>query len=518
MIAYKNKSTKGFPKTLLKLLFLSINLVILSSGLATEIALDTPSGGTIRGLLVKKSSNQIEVQTAHGIIEIKERDITTPSWIKAQRSVVSRPKKLKNDQFIPKPRQPKEIRVSSASQEDKSMPVPYTGFLNNQEQEIESDPEEYKTSSRAGYQTSPSILYQTAPEDNIWKLESQIPQLPNYETINIDLSRPELFTKEVIQNSKNDAIKVFFPLTIVALSLVLLAKSTLQLKTKIISYVILGFLLLSIALENTLFGMLAISALCILMLAVEILSARRHAIQDALNLTNSQKTNTIQEAKTPDTKTLNITPYMLSRLEWKKFEEFCCLWLEHSGFEITGAKTGGSHSANREIEGSCPPKTELASKAENSPSKQRFRAICRNWDAPITIKDVKELKRYCTGTEIPIIMTVAEFNPEVLAWAKDDKVRLVSNKEITKMFKAFPTNIRSKIISEIWDGQQEIPTCPVCIQKMTSKKEHTNSYGNYKTDIWYCKNYKTCHQRLVAKNPKIIKVDKIYKDFSKSNS
>jgi diacylglycerol kinase len=489
---------------------------------AAEITLETLSGATINGLLVKKSEKEIEVQTTYGTVQIKEKDITPQSWYKAQRTITSRPKKLKNEEFTPKPRRPKEIKVSSKPQDDKPVAIPYTGFTKTT-QELADSPAP-TNGKREGEDDSPgqsSTLYITTSDEQPWKLESIQTTIPTYEdikppadSINVKLPQEGTLTNEVLKDSKKDAVRLFLPLTIVALSLVLLAKSQLSLRIKIASYVILGFLLLSIFLENTLFGVMAIATLCLLMIIVEILSARKQAIEEALNLTRSQKTTDIKEPKEPNIKKPTISAYQLSLLEWKKFEEFCCLWLEGNGFEVQRSKAYPNDFNNRIIEGRLPSKSRLKGSSERPPRGKKFKAICKNLEREITIKDVKTIRRECTSTEVPIIISIYGFDPDAVAWAKEDRVRLISHKELTKGFGKLPEATKTKIVETIWDGTQESPTCPVCNQKMQTKKEHTDPKGNYKTHIWYCHNYETCHQRIASKMPKPVKEDIVYPDYA----
>jgi hypothetical protein len=326
-------------------------------------------------------------------------------------------------------------------------------------------------------------------------------------------------SQQITESSKKDAIKIFLPLTIVGLSLILLAKSGLPLRTKIASYIILGFLLLSIVAENTAFGVISIGALCALMLGVEILSARRKTIEEALNLPQSKAYENNNEQKSPKPENPKITPHQLCRLEWKKFEEFCCLWLEEKGFEISGVKNSKNTLLTRVIEGRCPPKTRLVETSTASkPTGQKFKALYKNTDRPLTIKEVKEVRKSCLSTEKPILMVAGKLDGDAIAWAQDDGVQILSNKDLIDGFNSMHITKRISMAKEIWDGYQEIPTCKVCNQKMSVTKEHQNPKGNYTTKIWYCKNFDTCHQRDAFKDPPPIKEEKSYPDFSKEKN
>jgi diacylglycerol kinase len=470
------------------------------------------TGAKISGWLINKTERKIEIQTEHGVLEIRKNDLNPESWQKAQRTLPSKPKIIKEKEFSPKPRNTKEIRVSATQDEDKPTPVPYQGTFkhSNQPKDYLSTTTQQPTAQQSegtehrdpnkgtANDTNPGISADTQTtdaEDIIEEVKTiQMPNIPK-------------ISKEVLEESKKDARRVFFPLTIVALCLVLLAKSQTPLKTKISGYIILGLLMLSIITENTLFGIISISFLCILMLTLEALNARKKAIEEALNLPRSQKPTYKEEPKAPDTsniKQLKITPYQLARLEWKKFEEFCCLWLTHQGMEVTKTFPNNNHSLQKVIEGYC--------KDMKSDDKVHFKAIYKNWDRPVSIKEVKEIRKLCTSTEIPILISVGGFDKEAIAWAKDDKVRLIGNKEIIETFKNFSEENKLKIINEIWDGTQEVPTCPVCNIKMTVWQKQDPDQA--KNQFWHCNNFSTCHQRIVMRSPHIIKEDKIYPNFA----
>lgn len=515
------------------LTILFITSAITQSAEASEISLETPMGVQIKGTLTKKSPNQIEVQTDHGVVELRRKDLTERAWIKAQSTITSHPKPIKNSDFVPKVRTPKEIRVSSQPKEDKPIPIPYTGFLQNNSNGSTPQTPQTPQSNNTKPNEPHSALYINTLEEKPWTLDAPNTKIPAYEIIpiseqeaphDIKQGNQNSLSKDLLEKSRKDAMRVFLPLTIVALSLVLLAKSNLPLRTKIASYVILGFLLLSIAIENTLFGVISIAILCLLMLLLEILNNRKKAIEEALNLKTFQTQDPKKEIKVPNSKNCQIQTEHLANLEWKKFEEFCCLWLEEQDFEITQTKTMSTQSSNRLILGTCPSKekesrlvTGLNTQNDkiDKPRGKGFKATYRGSGRPMGIKEIKEIKKACLSTETPMAISLTGFSPEAINWAKDDKVRIISSKELTDRFKSFKHQSKVRIISEIWDGKQSVPSCPVCNKKMDILREILDPKKGFNTKFWYCENYDTCHQREMLKTNNPIKEDKIYPDFSK---
>jgi hypothetical protein len=222
-----------------------------------------------------------------------------------------------------------------------------------------------------------------------------------------------------------------------------------------------------------------------------------------------------------------LDPNHLSGLDWKKFEDFCILWLDVQNYEVTESHSpqgklflknppanttgiGKIEASKRHIKGFYPN--------EGPKPHQAFVAICKNWDRPIPKSELKILNKIADLDEIPIIFALEGFDKEAVDYAQEYKIRLISNRELVETFNKQSTEKRQAIIAEIWDGKQHIPTCPICNIKM-SKKEAQNEKRTKPVDInapkfWYCKSFSYCHQRIIDKEHREICNNKKYKDFS----
>lgn len=534
-LSYQYHSIGSIGSIITLSLSIFIYLTIINNAKSSKIELKNMSGAQISGLLVKKSETKIEVQTTHGTLILKEKDLAPQSWEKAQNTITSRPLPTRDDKPMPPPKPIKEINVSYQPEKDTPTPTLYTGFAESLTSETLENLENPNSPN------SPEIYQRTDKKTKELFKNNPIKDSKDSKDI-IDTNYfsvvPLLnnLTQKSYRDSKNleqtyPIQRIIFPITILGICLTLLYHTKAQLRIKLTGYLILAILGLSITLQNSTLGIIAIGFLCIFMLVFEFLASRKSrklAIKQALGigirdnpteLELKMRTGALKPDLTPNIKTLRINPNHLNRLEWKRFEDFCRAWLEQGGFEITKITPHPrmSQSTHNIIEGFCPSKNKENGETNKG---KKFRAIHVNWNRPAGIREIKTIRKLCTSTEIPILISTGGFEKEAIQWAKDDKVRIIGNKELTEKFKVFPKEIKEKIIKNIWDSDHEVPTCPVCRLKMI-KMEDNNTEGNnlQAPKFWICKEYKNCHQRVKIQDQidqlnEIIKEDKVYPDFS----
>ncbi len=176
------------------------------------------------------------------------------------------------------------------------------------------------------------------------------------------------------------------------------------------------------------------------------------------------------------------TPELLKRLEWRRFEELCAAYFEEIGFraDLAGAAEGSSVAIN------------LYEQGAKSAS---ILVKCRPWTAHrVGIKTVRELRGAMASGHVGegVLVTSGKFTQEARDFAGREGVSLIDGAELVAKIGALVPEKALALHKLATQGDFLTPTCPSCAIKMISRK--STSHGR---PYWGCRNYPACKQTFV---------------------
>jgi restriction system protein len=169
------------------------------------------------------------------------------------------------------------------------------------------------------------------------------------------------------------------------------------------------------------------------------------------------------------------TPELLKRLEWRRFEELCAAYFEALGFRADLAGAGA----------------DVAINLYKQDSKNAAIIVqCQPWNAHhVGIKPVRELRGAMTSGNVGegVLVTSGKFTKEARDFAGKEGVRLIDGADLAAKIAALVPEKSLALHKLATQGDFQTPTCPSCAIKMISRK--STAYGR---TYWGCRNYPAC--------------------------
>ena len=172
-----------------------------------------------------------------------------------------------------------------------------------------------------------------------------------------------------------------------------------------------------------------------------------------------------------------LTPALLSDLEWCSFEILVTLYFQRSGYLARRRRAGPDGGVD----------IELSQLGANLPYAY---VQCKAWHAyTVGIKPVRELFGVMAADKVTLgfFVTTGEFTNEAIAFAHGKSLKLITGRDLIKDLNALPEAERIAILREIIARDYTTPTCPRCDVKMV---ERQGSRGTF----WGCRKYPRCRQ------------------------
>lgn len=177
------------------------------------------------------------------------------------------------------------------------------------------------------------------------------------------------------------------------------------------------------------------------------------------------------------------TMELLSRLEWKRFEELVTAYSHELGY-ATNPPDSPFHGRA----------ALLFKKGRTQPS---MLLQCKAWDAGVvSVAPVRQLHEAMAAQQVGYgaYYTNAEFAPEAEEFARGKILDLVNGREFLLRLKQLAPAVQQKLLEEATAGDYTTPTCPGCDIKMVlptdgSKPAEDNS-------VWVCRNHPACTRTL----------------------
>lgn len=173
---------------------------------------------------------------------------------------------------------------------------------------------------------------------------------------------------------------------------------------------------------------------------------------------------TIQEAAPLPAVPRNWSIRLLSEIEWKKFEELCLGYFSLKDVYAELIPKGTNGYIELRLDGAA-----------------KVNAIVKHKTSikDIGVKDIKALLTLMAqlGVSKGFYMTPGSFSDEAKAFAKENKVTLISGGMLLTMLKRLRNSQQKRLLNVATEGDYRTPTCPSCNVKMISRHgPHQDKY------------------------------------------
>lgn len=180
------------------------------------------------------------------------------------------------------------------------------------------------------------------------------------------------------------------------------------------------------------------------------------------------------------------TPDLLGRLDWKRFEQLCCDYWGLKGYRAERMhKSGGDGGINLKI---------------YSPAdKQKLFAVAQCKSAAEGPVDAPALQALWAAVhhveaKLALVYAVAGFTPAATAFAGGKHLKLISGDNLLQQISGLPAEQQLRLLADATVGDYTTPTCPHCDIKMVPRQlESDDQQDGW---FWICPNHPDCQQRL----------------------
>lgn len=176
------------------------------------------------------------------------------------------------------------------------------------------------------------------------------------------------------------------------------------------------------------------------------------------------------------------TRELLSKLEWKRFEEVVAAYTREIGYRAKTTRIGADGGVDIEVfeTGGATPIMVIQ---------------CKAWDAyKVGVKPLRELYGVMAANKIGngAFFTTGEFTTEALAFADGKHLDLVDGQEFVSRLHSLTVEQQDRLVALATAGDYTTPSCPSCDVKMVLRT--AKSGPNAGSEFWGCPRYPHCRQ------------------------
>lgn len=173
---------------------------------------------------------------------------------------------------------------------------------------------------------------------------------------------------------------------------------------------------------------------------------------------------------------------LISKLEWKRFEDVVAAYSGMLGYEAKTTRMGADGGVDVHL-------------FEAGQQKPVAIIQCKAWNAyQVGVKPIRELYGVMAadGVSNGAFFTSGNFTTEALAWAEGKKLDLVDGREFLNRIQHLNPAQQQELLNVATEGDYTTPTCPSCGIKMVIR---TSSRGRSEGQKFYgCRSYPRCQQ------------------------
>ncbi|MBI2518563.1 MAG: restriction endonuclease [Opitutae bacterium] len=179
---------------------------------------------------------------------------------------------------------------------------------------------------------------------------------------------------------------------------------------------------------------------------------------------------------------LEWSPVLLSRLEWKRFEDVVAAYIRVIGHQARTTRIGPDGGVDVEV---LDPAT----------GQVVMLVQCKAWDAyKVGIKPLRELFGVMAAAKITqgAFFTTGEYTQDALVFARENQLDAVDGAEFISRIRQLSAASQLRLLEAATQGDYTTPTCPGCGVKMILRTAEKGR--NTGDSFWGCRNYPRCKQ------------------------
>jgi restriction system protein len=172
-----------------------------------------------------------------------------------------------------------------------------------------------------------------------------------------------------------------------------------------------------------------------------------------------------------------LSPWLLERLEWKRFELLVALY-----FKATGVRAEATHiGADGGVD------VQLYRPGEARPYAY---VQCKAWEKAVGVKPVRELFGVMAANQVSegVFVTTGGYSDDAREFAGQNRITAITGRDLIGRFNQLAPEARARILTKVTEGDYTTPTCPNCDLKMVLRE--TDS------PFWGCRNYPRCSRTI----------------------
>jgi restriction system protein len=207
----------------------------------------------------------------------------------------------------------------------------------------------------------------------------------------------------------------------------------------------------------------------------------QESMADQLKRANGQTVSSYASTSSPISE---LSFDLLNQLEWKRIERLVALYFQASGIRAECTQTGADGGVDVHL-------------FRSGDSKLYAYVQCKAWIGDVNVKLVRELFGVMAAENIleGYFVTTGSYTPDAITFAKGRLV-LVDGQDLVKRINNLPLEARSKVLTEITQGDYRTPTCPRCDVKLLFQETGTPPY-------WRC-NVPRCRYTMTARKQSVL--------------
>lgn len=176
---------------------------------------------------------------------------------------------------------------------------------------------------------------------------------------------------------------------------------------------------------------------------------------------------------------------VLDRVEWKRFEDLCCVFYREKGIRAETTRLGADGGIDIRL-----------FQDEDSPERMTAVVQCKAWNQQVGVKEIRELRGVMAHEKVEkaFFMAPQGFTVEARAFAEANRITLLDGRLFLAMIQRLPADANQRLLDFATEGAWTMPTCPSCGTKMVAKDSKRGRF-------WACPSFPRCRGKLPMRIP-----------------